>query len=826
MNELGTKYKGFSLFEKLWPSTWTLTGDTTFGGQFSVRGGTIIATSRSLPRLVQNTAAIVLDQSIDGTYEGSIAGSGSLTKSGSGTVTLTGTNSYTGGTRISGGTIQLGAGGTTGSITGNLANGGTLAFNRSDNVTFAGAISGAGRVVQNGAGTLTLSGTNSYSGGTQINSGVVAVSSDANLGSSLGDLNFDGGTLRYLSTFTLSSARGITLAAGGGTFDTNGFDTTISQALRGTGPLTKEGAARLNLTGTSTLSGPTYVEAGRLAVNGSLASSAVTVRDGAILSGTGTVGSILAQSGAIVAPGNSIGTLNVSGNVGFAAGSIYEVEINAAGQSDRVATNGVATLLGGTVSILPDQGAGYVENSPYTILTAAGVTGNFARAAGNFAFVDPVLGYSPNAVTLMLVRKTSPNPPEPPVLPDPSEPSPQDPHPPEPPTPTEPIAFNSVAVTPNQHAIANAVEALGAGNRLFDIVLGSSVAGARQAFTALSGEVHASAPTMIYDEGRLVREAILTRLRPPLNPSLPALFQGTYNAAYAADQPGEKPHQAPVTPRSDPRRFALWGQGFGSWGNIRSNGNAASIDTSRGGFIIGADAQIDPGFRIGAAGGFSRTIFDLDSRLSSGTAESVFGALYGSGTWGAVNVRLGSSYAWHDIDTKRSITFPGFSDQASVSYDGSTLMAFGEVGYGFNFGLAKVEPFIGAAVTRLHTGGFVEDGGAAALTGYGHTHELATATLGLRAEARISEDLPLAVRGMLGWRRAYGDMESDALLAFAGSAFAYAVSGIPVDLDALVAEVGLNGQISADMMLGLSYSGQVGARAHEHAVKGNLTWRF
>ena len=93
------------------------------------------------------------------TLSGAITGVGAWTKAGPGTLTLTGANTYSGGTTVSAGTLQLGAGGTTGSITGNVANNGILAFNRSDVVTFGGVISGTGSVQQNGTGTTVLIGT-------------------------------------------------------------------------------------------------------------------------------------------------------------------------------------------------------------------------------------------------------------------------------------------------------------------------------------------------------------------------------------------------------------------------------------------------------------------------------------------------------------------------------------------------------------------------------------------------------------------------------------------------------------------------------------------
>src|SRR5882762_8765467 len=104
---------------------------------------------------------------------------------GNATMVFTGNNTYTGGTEIcSCTTLQLGNGGTAGSIVGDVTNGGTLAFNRSDTYTFAGVISDdfsdAGRVVQMGPGTTVLTGNNTYSGGTHLNAGKLSVASEAN----------------------------------------------------------------------------------------------------------------------------------------------------------------------------------------------------------------------------------------------------------------------------------------------------------------------------------------------------------------------------------------------------------------------------------------------------------------------------------------------------------------------------------------------------------------------------------------------------------------------------------------------------------------------
>jgi autotransporter-associated beta strand protein/probable HAF family extracellular repeat protein len=131
---------------------------------------------------------------------GSISESGgakSLTKSGLGTLVLTGTNSCTGAATISGGTLQVGNGGTTGTLpSGNVVNDGKVSFNRSNSITISNTISGTGSVEHKGTGTLTLSGTNTYSGGTVLNGGTLVVNSNSNLGALSGALSLYAGTFK------------------------------------------------------------------------------------------------------------------------------------------------------------------------------------------------------------------------------------------------------------------------------------------------------------------------------------------------------------------------------------------------------------------------------------------------------------------------------------------------------------------------------------------------------------------------------------------------------------------------------------------------------
>ncbi|WP_437153889.1 S8 family serine peptidase, partial [Serratia surfactantfaciens] len=182
--------------------------------------------------------------------------------------------------------------------------------------------------------------------------------------------------------------------------------------ISGHGGLTKEGVGTLVLTGTNTYAGPTLVNQGRLAINGSVTSD-VSVQNGGIVGGSGTVGSLTARSGGTVAPGNSIGTLNVAGNVSFEPGSRYAVEVGPNGQSDRIQSSGSATIGGGEVAVTLENSPNLLTESEvrsllgqqYTILTAQqGVSGQFDAVAPNYLFLGTGLSYQPTGVTLSVGR--------------------------------------------------------------------------------------------------------------------------------------------------------------------------------------------------------------------------------------------------------------------------------------------------------------------------------------------------------------------------------------------------------------------------------------
>src|SRR6185437_15609126 len=298
------------------PGTLVLTGNNTYSGWTSIAFGTLQlgdgGTSGLIDGDIMDSTSLVFDHSDAMTYGGVISRSGSVTQAGTGTLALTGMNTYSGQTTInSGSTLALVgtgsvaassgvldsgtfdiSGATSGATvqslsgTGAVALGGQMLTLSNASGNFSGVISGSGALTLSGGSEILL-GTNTYSGGTNINSGVLQVSSDANLGATsiindgTGVVTIDNSTLQAGGSFTLSHQIDIENT---GYLDTNGYAVTLAGALMsgGTATFAKKGAGTLTFAGyAGTCCSFVDVDAGTLALSTDLGVPTISIASGA-----------------------------------------------------------------------------------------------------------------------------------------------------------------------------------------------------------------------------------------------------------------------------------------------------------------------------------------------------------------------------------------------------------------------------------------------------------------------------------------------------------------------------------------------------------------
>ncbi|EBB4458897.1 autotransporter outer membrane beta-barrel domain-containing protein [Salmonella enterica] len=337
---------GSGQVEKSGDGTLTLSGSNTYTGGTTINDGTLIATSVDALGSGDVTDNATLALNTGGTFDNTISGSGKVEKSGDDALTLSGANSYTGGTLISGGTLI--ASNVEALGTGDVTNNATLELNTGGD--FTNNISGSGQVVKSGDETLTLSGSNTYTGGTTINDGTLVATSVEALGS--GDVTND--AVLALNT--------------GGDFANN---------IGGTGSVVKSGDETLTLSGSNTYTGSTLISSGTLVANDVNALGTGDVTDNAtlMLNTGGDFINNIGGTGRVEKSGDDTLTLSGSnsytGGTLISSGTLVATNVDALGSGD-VTDNATLELNTGGTFDNAISGSGQVVKSGDETLTLSG----------------------------------------------------------------------------------------------------------------------------------------------------------------------------------------------------------------------------------------------------------------------------------------------------------------------------------------------------------------------------------------------------------------------------------------------------------------------
>ena len=555
--------------------------------------------------------------------------------------------------------------------------------------------------------------------------------------------------------------------------DTQGFNSIWSNDISGAGGLIKSGLGHIVMTGANTYQGQTRIQQGKLTVNGSLRNSDLSIEREGALGGSGTVGNVVAAGA--VQPGNSIGTLTVAGDYTQLAGSRLEIEMAPDGRADLLQVQGSADIQGGTLQIsglTPD-----LLGRDIAFLNAARFTAN-----SRFDNADELsLPY-----VAMTVRQDNANAAQPGLRLS---------------IRRNDQPFAALAATGNQAAVAQAIDQQTVADQEYRAaVMLPDAQGARQLYSQLSGEIHASALSALIDTSGLLRQASLGRM-------------AHADVGFSNEQTGgSEPHGA-------------WARVLGSWGTLGASDEAARMTRSLGGFMFGADTRLGANTRAGLAGALTSSSYGTDA-MGSAKADGYHLMAYAGATQGPWALRGGASYSWYDIDTRRHIAYPGMGEQ-KADYRAGSAQIFAEAAYTQQWDNAALEQYLNMAQVWTRRGSFSEDGSIGALQGDSQNVSTAFATLGLRGryDFHQAKGGQLSATAGLGWRHLIGKTAPASDMRFTTGP-SFSISGAPMARNALLTEVGLEWASSRNSRLSLVYSGQLAGGTRDHGIQARASWVF
>jgi fibronectin-binding autotransporter adhesin len=531
-------------------------------------------------------------------WDGLVSGPGTLTKAGSGVLALTSDNSYTGGTRIMQGTLV----GTSTSLRGDIFNEALLNFDQSVDGQYSGTISGTGALLKSGGGQLTLTGANSYTGGTAITGGTLA------------------GTSASLRGDILNDARLI--------FD-QGADGTFLGTLFGTGTTIKTGVGSLSLTGANPFSGSTLVSQGTLALDGVMGGN-VNVAPGATFVGSGAI----------------LGSMNLSGRLQVPAGdatlfSTSHASADLSGHTPAQESFGPGLIIGGALTTNPGSVI-QLNLSPGSTLPIGVEGGTFLNNTNFELGFSDVAGRSTTYTALTALgglnanglTATSLNPDLVPILTD---------------TGTSIVVtllnFNvplaGAATSSNTASVGGALDAIkhGATGDLGQVVRELTALddpGLNLALESLGGQIHASQQWMAIVDSEtftdMVRQEITLRDH--------AYDDELANPAYA--------------PRAQQMRW--WAQLAGERATFNGAGLRRAV-ANLGGVGGGFDLKRSDRWLFGLGGSYSAAGLSLDGLGGGSDLKAPRAFAYSGVRLGRVRLHAGGSSARTSYETDRRITF-------------------------------------------------------------------------------------------------------------------------------------------------------------------------
>jgi autotransporter-associated beta strand protein/YVTN family beta-propeller protein len=686
--------------------------------------------------------------------------------------------------------------------------GGTIDTN-GNNATLSGTISGPGSLTKIGAGTLTLADSSTYTGPTAVNAGTLQGGA-VNAFSPFSAFTVASGAVLNLASFnqsigSLAGVGAVTLGSATLTTGNDNTSTTFAGTISGTGGLTKIGIGALTLSGLSSYSGATTVNAGTLIVNGSIANSAVTVNSGATLNGTGTVGALTIASGGTFAPGNSPGTMTVQGNLAFQSGALYLVQINPSTASSANAS-GTATLTGASVQTVFAAGS-YVTRQ-YTILHSGGLIGTFSGVSGNVpAGFSETLSYTATDVIVNFTANLG--------------------------------ALGCFTI--NQCNVAKAINAFfnngGALPPNFLALFNLTGGNLANALMLLSGEPATGAQAGAF---KLMDQFLLLMLDPFVDGRSGVGGAGGPAFGFAPERaalPEEialayaKVMKTPVykaPPVAYEPRWSAWGAGFGGYNKTAGDPvvvGSHDLAARTAGYAAGLDYHFTRDTVAGFALAGGGTKWDLAQGVGGGWSDAFQAGGYAATRSGPAYLAASLAFANHWMSTDR---FAAFGDHLTADFRAQSFGGRADTGYRLGIPVAGITPYAAVQAQSFRTPGYNE----VDLTngGFGLAYNARTGTdtrseLGARFDKQILIDRGaiLALRGRLAWAH---DWISDPSLAAVFQALpgaSFVVNGATPAKNSALASAGAELKLANGVTLLGKFDGEFAG--HSNTYAGTATVR-
>lgn len=648
-----------------------------------------------------------------------------------------------------------------------------------------------GSLIKVGTSELELAGTNSYTGLTRVEAGRLKAAS-AGAFAPLSGVVLAAGAELDIGAWdqTIGSLAGAGSVILGNvpnrlTIGSDNKSSEFSGDFQADGGIIKVGTGTLTLSGTSTNTGESRIEAGTLRVDGSFVQSPLTVAGGT-LAGSGTVGQIQVLSGGIINPGNG-SNLTIASDLLLDAGATYRVDIAGSG-SDSLTVANTANLGGATLAL-----GGIATTDPtgsYVILTATNITGAFAFDPYDYAFLIPDLNQDATTVTLTIARNG--------------------------------LSFSDIALTPNQRAAATALEGFPPADPVFSTLLTANAADARRFYELAGGEAHAAAS--------MVSQQAFGVFSNSLKPSRPASLGGIVehraagtSVATALDVGVDAPS---VTQNA-------WISPLGGVGTVASDGNGAAVNWAAGGLAAGYEiaSETEAGHTVlGFGVGTIASHATIDQRLSSVASQGFYAGLYGQWRDGPLWMDGQVAYGANHIETRRTMEIGGLSRTATADYWTQTLGAALEARYEFE--LANnffVGPVASVDVGWTGHGGTTESGaGSLNQTIAPADHWKMDAGIGVAAryDMPLEDGANLSLVGKALWQHSFGDSAVSQSVSLAGGGGSFVVSGPDPGGDRLRLVAGVEYRPSPDVILSLDYAATLGGSELSHAARLALRVQF